>query len=65
VLNARSDFLSLPVGYLLFLGCRWLRADPATDLAALLAFPLCKTLLAVEATFGDVFLHPMVVRPRG
>lgn len=61
MLNARSDFLSLPVGYLLFLGCRWLRADPATDLAALLAFPLCMTLLAVEATFGDVFLHPMVV----
>ena len=59
--NARSDFLSLPVGYLPFLGCRWLRADPATDLAALLAFPLCKTLLAVEATFGDVFLQDMLV----
>ena len=61
MLNARSDFLSLLAGYLPFLGCRWLRADPATDLAALLAFPLCKTLLDVEATFGDVFLHPMVV----
>lgn len=61
MLTARSDCLSLPVGYLPFLGCRWLRADPATDLAALLAFPLCKTLLAVEATYGDVFLQDKLV----
>jgi len=43
------------------LGGRGLRADPATDLAALLALPLCKTLLAVEATFGDVFLQDMLI----